>query len=192
MLTMDDFRYQSVDKTPYGNEQVEFVLHVCNTIGWPWDCVELENLSISTENSAVGIAYVLKIAGLCYMTTLPADILDHRSIYEIAHGSILLTGLGLGLGVLMANQNPHVDSIVVVENNHIVLETIVPMLEKNQLMKRVEFICADANEWEPGVRFDFAYIDHDYGRANSERYQKYASYVVNWYDERMKLEETWR
>jgi hypothetical protein len=191
MLTVELFRNQNIDKTPYSQEQMEFVIEICNQIKWPWSCFEDSDVSVSTISSVIGESYVLKINDLCYMTTTPADILDHRSIYETATGNILLTGLGLGLGFLMATHNTRVDSITVVESNSVVLKTIAPMLPVSNVSD-VRFIEHDADTWNPDMHFDFAYIDHAYSRANSERYCEHSDIVVNWYDERVKLEATWR
>ena len=192
MLMIGDFRNQNIDNTPYSEEQIEFLLKIRNMIDWPWQCFACDNVSISKEKSAIGDAYVLKINDLCYMTTFPVDILDHRSIYEIAHGHVLLTGLGLGLGVLFACHNHKVNSITVVENNSVVLSKIASILV-HKCNKSLRFIEHDANTWQPDMHFNFAYIDHcACDRADSERYIKYSDLVINWHDERVKLESTWR
>lgn len=191
MITIEEFKESNVDNTPYTNEQLEFVLHIYNETAWPWECIECENMCVTKSKILNHDVYILNIDDMCYMTTLPADIIDHRSIYEDAQGSVLLTGLGLGLGVVLSCKNPKVDCVTVVENSAIVLSCIEPMLSKI-LTKPVRFIEFDANRWVPDMRFDFAYIDHAYQRADSERYIPYSDIVVNWYDERIKLEETWR
>jgi len=191
VLTIEKFRNQKLDNMPYTEGQIEFLMHVCNTIHWPWSCFEQDDVSITAQDSALGTSYVLKINDLCYMTTFPADILDHRSIYELAKGDVLLTGLGLGLGVLFACENPLVDSVTVIENNDVVMSKIAPLFV-GECYSKVRFVNHDADTWLPDMHFDFAYIDHAYSRANSERYEPYSDMVVNWYDERVKLEQTWR
>jgi len=192
MLTISDMRNQNMDNTPYTDEQLLFVSSVLNNIQWKWTPFSSADISVEKQKGAFGDVYVLHIDKLCYMTTYPADILDHRTILEEAYGDILLTGLGLGVGVVFAYHNPKVSSITVIENNSTIIEKIAPMICKNMTRITPNVIEQDANMWVPDRHFDFAYIDHAYSRADSERYQEYCTRVVNWYDERVKLEKTWR
>lgn len=182
----------AIDNTRYTDEQEAFIKQIMSVINWPWLCFSNNDLSIEKKIGKFGDVFVLRICGVCYMTTNAPDLLDHASIYTQASGDVLLTGLGLGLGVLYASANPLVESITVVENNENVIEFIMPMILNSNLRILPKLIKADANFWVPDTRFDFAYIDHAYQRADSERYVDYCNDIANWYDERIKLEALWR
>jgi hypothetical protein len=193
MLTIQEMKNQNIDKTPYTDEQLLFLNRILGVVTWPWVPFSEQNTSVKIHKGAFGDAFVLHIDDICNMTTFAVDILDHRMIFEGAFGDVLLTGLGLGLGALLAYHNSNVNSITVIENNPVIIEKITPMICNNMTRIVPKIIAEDANIWIPNKHFDFAYIDHHAGsRSDSERYLPYCSTVVNWYDERVKLEASWR
>lgn len=193
MLTIEDFRNQNKDLTPYTDGQIDYLRMVYDVIQFPWKCFKDDNVEVQKHQGAFGDVFVLLIDGQCYMTTSPHDLLDHACLITEASGSVLLTGLGLGLGILLCDANSVVSSITVVENNPLVIKYIAPVIYQNTTRITPTVIAADANTWVPNQYFDFAYIDHHAcDRMDSERYHQYCSRVVNWHDERTKLEATWR
>lgn len=179
------------DKTPYTTEQITYLDNLLGKIVFPW--VEFENGLIAIyQHEHDWTISSLFIDGACYMTNSAPDLLDHRKILEDAEGDVLLTGYGLGLGVIFANMNHKVNTITVIENNSVIIETIGPMV--NSVYNRImtEVLCADADAWIPSKSYDFAFIDHGYQRANAERYAPFCNTLVSWWDERQNLEKLWR
>ncbi len=189
-LTYEDIRNQKRDLTPYTDEQVNFLVNVLNTIPFPWKPFNEGNIDLHVTEGALGEEFVLNIDNQCYMTTSAPDLLDHQSILQ-ASGDILLTGFGLGLGVLYANANPNVKSATILEQNKDVIEHIAPMVLAKCTNKPINIIECDANTWNPDKQYNFGFIDHAYQRADDFIYKLCCTKYVNWWDERKILEEGW-
>lgn len=183
--------FSVLDKTPYSAEQMSYLDVVLEKITFPWHPFTQDNVVITQHDGNWKISSLF-IDGDCYMTNSAPDLLDHRRIFEEAEGDILLTGYGLGLGVILADLNPKVNTVTVVENNQTIIDMICPMVESVCSRINVEVLYLDANIWIPEKVYDFAFIDHDYQRADSERYAPFCKTLVSWWDERQALEKTWR
>jgi hypothetical protein len=101
-------------------------------------------------------SFELWIDEAIWMTTGSIDLLDHRVVYDEFYGDILLTGFGLGLGVRLAQLNPRVNSITVVEINPTIVEVGSSQLPSHH---NVTVICDDAFTWVPDKKFHCAYHD---------------------------------
>lgn len=183
---------QTKDLTPYTESQVDYLHFVLNNMAYPWAPFSDGNVSLASEVGAWRDNFTLTIDGLCYMTTQGVDLLDHAKILEEATGDILLTGCGLGVGVLLADLNTNVQSVTILELNPIILSNIAPLLTASCQRITPKFIECDANTWMLSRSFDFTFIDHAHARADDARYREQIPNVVNWYDERLALEATWR
>lgn len=173
------------DRTPYSKDQLDFIKSVQPLLANVWSVDTFNGIELRKEKGLF-TAYSLFIDDLCWMTSNALDLLDHRSILEDAYGDVLLTGLGMGLGVIYAAENPQVTSITVIERDQRILDLIVPMLSHLTF----SVIIADADEYAAG-EYDFVFIDHAYARPDQDvidKLSELASNSVVWFDERMKLE----
>lgn len=193
ILTKEAIKNQNKDCTPYTDEQIDYLIEVKNKMAWPWACFKDGDVEVmSTQGVFEDCVFVLKIKGICTMTTHAYNLIDHRSIYEQAHGDVLLTGLGLGLCVLLCDINTNINSVTIVENNATVIENIMPVIFNS--CNRIEPIVVehDANTWAPSKIFDFAFIDHSCQRAEDERYIPYCKKLINWHDTMMENQLSWQ
>lgn len=89
---------------------------------------------------------------------------QRRAIAEarVRGGSVLITGLGLGIVVASMLQNPgtRVEQVVVVERSADVIALVAPHL-KNHYASQIEIINADAFEWQPAAGQHFSVGWHD-------------------------------
>ena len=189
--TKELIKEQTKDRTPYTDDQIDYLVRVLNSVVFPWTALDVDDVQLKLEPGAFGDVFTLYIGGLCYMTTSAPDLLDHRSILEQARGDILLTGLGLGVGILLANLNENVTSITVIENHPLILKHIGSMIAEHSKVP-LTLIEADANEWVPDRQYDFTYIDHSYERADESNYAISCKQIVSWWDERQALVKTWQ
>ena len=192
MVTIEDFRNQNKDLTPYTDLQIDYLCRVLNEVKFPWECFEDGNVKIQTHPGAIGNVFVLTINDQCYMTTSPPDLLDHACLLIEASGNVLLTGLGLGVGVLLCNANRNVSSVTIIENNPVVIKHIVPMILNSCDRITPLIIEADANTWCSNHMFDYGFIDHGYQKVEHDRYHTYCKQIVSWWDARCEVEATWR
>lgn len=186
-----NMEFSILDKTPYSIEQMDYLARVLEKITFPWHEFSKNNVEIIQQNGNWRIS-TLNINGNCYMTNSAPDLLDHRRIFEEAKGNILLTGYGLGLGILLSDLNPNVNTVTVVENNQTIIDVICPMVDSVCKRIKADVLFFDANIWIPQKVYDFAFIDHDYQRADSEKYAPFCKTLVSWWDERQELEKSWR
>ncbi len=139
-------------------------------------------------------AHELWIDELCWMTTNPEDLLDHAPISLQGKGSVLLTGLGMGLGVRLASMNSNVTKITVVEQDIRVLNLMLPFLS-DVAPGLVTYVLEDAETFTSEERFDYAYLDHQFERVGQEtvdRYRTFCDDITSWREERDVLEQGWR
>ena len=91
------------------------------------------------------------------MSDTPAEMQDHHHFIHMAHGSVLLTGLGLGmvLGELLKKKD--VKHIMVLEKSLDVIKLVAGHYQQADL----EIINADALTWKipKGVHYDFIWHD---------------------------------
>lgn len=191
-LAKEYIKNQNKDCTPYTDEQIDYLVEVKNKMAWPWVCFKDGDVEVMSTQGCFDDVFVLKIKGICTMTTHAYNLIEHRSIYEQASGDVLLTGLGLGLCVLLCDINEKINSVTVIENNTTIIKNIMPLILKscNRVVPIV--IEHDANTWTPSKIFDFAFIDHSCQRAEDERYIPYCKKIINWHDTMMENYLSWR
>ena len=184
------------DKTPYTIAQINFLSEVYSVIHDVWEPYDSDGVALVPSPGLVGTQYTLNIDGICNMTSGPIDLLDHCSILERATGDVVLTGLGLGIGVLFADHNPRITSVTVVECDRRVIVAVWPLLY--QALKRISprLVVADANRWIPDQTYDFAFLDHAASARTSDEiiglYSMFAKDIVVWRDEYEKVIKTWQ
>lgn len=91
------------------------------------------------------------------MSDTPAEMYDHLEAVQRAKGTCLLNGLGLGMVLKNILKKPEVTKVIVVEISQDVIDMVSPYYND----PRVEFICADALEYQPpkGIRFQMVWHD---------------------------------
>lgn len=94
--------------------------------------------------------------GRLQMTDTPAEKRDHIDVVQHAKGSVLITGLGLGMVANACALKPQVTSVTVIEINQNVIDLVKPTLHR-----KVKVICADALEWKGkrGQKWDVIWHD---------------------------------
>ena len=99
----------------------------------------------------------LKINRELMMTDTPAEQRDHWYPLHNATGSVLITGLGIGMVVSACLQNPAVTDVTVIEINPDVIALVGPHISSPKLT----IINADALDWKPpkGKRYDLVWHD---------------------------------
>lgn len=92
---------------------------------------------------------------MCFMSTQPFELEDNRRFVSIAHGRVLVSGLGLGL--ILPDLSRKCDHVVVLEKEKDIINLVAPHVD----LQNVEIIHADVLNWEPrdGEHFDFAWHD---------------------------------
>jgi hypothetical protein len=107
----------------------------------------------------------LRHDGITFMTDLYDEWYTQRSAIARARavgGSVLITGLGLGLVVesILAEPAPAVDRIVVLEQSADVIALVAPYLT-GRCGARVEIVHTDAFHWRAPRGAHFATVWHD-------------------------------
>lgn len=83
--------------------------------------------------------------GVVVMSDTPAEIRDLRSFESAAVGSVLITGLGLGIATSLALAKSEVSDVTVVECSPDVIALVAPHIACD----RLTVIEADAYQWTP-------------------------------------------
>lgn len=91
-----------------------------------------------------------------WMTTLPEEIEQQREFIERAHGSVLITGLGLGAVLQLVLEKPEVTDVTVLEQSVDVINLVASTYQNDA---RLEIVCADAFNWVPVHRYDVVWHD---------------------------------
>ena len=94
----------------------------------------------------------------------------NREFCRVAHGDILVSGLGIGMIIVAIQDNPNVNSITIIEKSPEVIEMVASQLPFND---KVKIINADVFEWKPekGQKFDCIYHDI-WNWVNSDVYEE--------------------
>jgi hypothetical protein len=194
MYDKASLKNQNKDLTPYTDEQLDYLAYVLNNMPFPWQPFKTSQIELAQVPGAWRDDFVLHFGDLCYMTTSGQDLCDHAKILQEAKGDVLLTGLGLGVGILLADLNPNITRVTVVEINEHVINLIGSQVAAACTRIKPRFIHADADIYAFGTKehYDFAFVDHSYQLADDSRFKARATTVVNWYWERKALEATWR
>ncbi len=138
--------------------------------------------------------WVLEIDKMCWMATAPIDLYSHKCILDEMHGSVCLTGLGIGVGLIFAEANPRIDSVVIVEKDERVAEAIWNIHYDRGNIQKSRLLITDADECE-FEGFDCVFIDHtpntQVDTTVLQRAEKQTK-VFNWYDIAIAIEDDWR
>ena len=132
--------------------------------------------------------YALFIDGFNWMNTNDIDLKDHSCILSFT-GSVLITGLGLGLAAKYALSVPEISRIVVIENDPRVIQHVLPLIEPFNSSQKLEVICADADTWTSEERFDYCFLDHHKAAIPEEiisRFRAISTETICWFEEVQK------
>lgn len=99
----------------------------------------------------------LAVNGELMMTDTDMEKNSNMGFVNAANGEVLVAGLGIGLIIYNALNNPCVKHITIIEKYQDVIDLVSPYFKNT----RVTFICADIMEWRPekGKKFDTIYFD---------------------------------
>ena len=120
--------------------------------------VKSKNFEIKDWNN--GDEFQLWINGERWMNITPHHNLTIKQLYshyDIAHGNVLVTGLGFGIAALWISSKLTVDHVTVVERSPEVIEAFLALNNKPDNMT---IICEDANRFESNDYFDCILSDH--------------------------------
>lgn len=107
-----------------------------------------------------GDEFQLWINGKRWMNITPhnySTIKQMYSHYDIAHGNVLVTGLGFGIAALWVSSKSTVEHVTVVERSPEVIEAFLALNNKPDNMT---IICEDANKFQSDNYFDCILSDH--------------------------------
>lgn len=92
------------------------------------------------------------------MSNTPDEISDFKYFAHIAHGSVLINGLGLGVLLKALLNKPEITDITIIEKSEDVIKLVAPTYS---IDKRITIINADAFTYIPqkGKRFNFVWHD---------------------------------
>jgi hypothetical protein len=147
-----------VDILPEGHIGSACVRH----IEVPPDMAELTRLRALINNRPrdyvpAGRYAQLYIDGELYMSDTPTEQRENNELIQMAYGSVLIAGLGLGMVLVPLLANPNVTSITVVEISQDVIDLVGPHFTD----PRLKIVQADFLKWTPprGARWDTIYFD---------------------------------
>ena len=132
--------------------------------------------------------YALFIDGFNWMNTNDIDLKDHSVILSFK-GSVVFTGLGLGLAAKYALSVPEISRVVILENDTRVIQYVLPLIQPFDSFQKLEVVCADADTWSSEERFDCCFLDHHKAFIPEEivsRFRAISSETVCWFDEVQK------
>ena len=105
----------------------------------------------------VGANTELRQHDRCWMSDLPQDTHEEMAFAEIAYGSVLIAGLGMGFLPWLLGQDKAVDRIDVLEIDASLIAHIGPHLAKASPL--VSIFHASALEFTPETVYDLGWFD---------------------------------
>jgi hypothetical protein len=169
----------------------EYLDHVGRITQGAWRAVNYLSVKIIERVFNDNSVFLLHIDNKPIVSSSRYDLLYHKQIAEF-EGEVLLTGLGLGIGLLLAEHNPKITAVDVIEiNPHvgIALQGTYPNTPKLR-----NFIVGNAET--PSVlslgTYGNIFIDHrqlDYPDELLDVYRQHGN-VITGYSEGMRLMET--
>lgn len=131
----------------------------------------------------------------CVMSDTPMKKRSNLKVCRKAHGRVLVAGLGIGMILLVMQENPNVDEIVVVEKYQEVIDMVQPQLSLNY---KVKVIRGDIFDFEPEGKFNTIYLDI-WSNYNSDIYKKemlpllkrYSKHLVSKLDDPDRYIDCW-
>lgn len=177
------------DKTPYSAEELIFLRYAYPLFEGTWYEFSENGISIDSSIGRFDRLYGFLIDDITWIVVDPATVLTHKPILTDMAGSVILTGLGIGLGAFFAIHNPAITSVEIVE---IEQRAISVMKSRFAFLNdpKISIVQADANTYSPASKFDHAFIDHTMGRPSTgmiNRANRYAKKTNIWYDVRISL-----
>lgn len=94
--------------------------------------------------------------GKVVMSNTPAEINDHYQFIRMAHGKVLIGGLGLGMVLKCILDKPDVTMVTIVELSPDVIKLVAPAYTNDP---RVNIINASVFDYTPQERYDCAWFD---------------------------------
>ena len=131
----------------YGSAKVEHF-----TIGEP----SVRMLLRPSEFVAPGSYARLLVNNHIMMSDTDMERRSNRHFVSLAHGHVLVGGLGLGMVVFALLQKDEVTSLTVIEKNADVVRLVQPHLPKD---KRLSVIEANVFTWKPTQKYQTIYFD---------------------------------
>lgn len=89
------------------------------------------------------------------MTDTPAEMEDHEFILDLAFGSVLITGLGLGMLASNLLLKKDITQVTVIEKS----AEVIALVGSQYQDPRLKIIHADAFTYEPDQVYDFVWHD---------------------------------
>lgn len=175
-----------LDRTIYSQEELDYLRSTYPLVNNAWNTANVNGIKITKTEGRFGYVYNFLIDNFGWMFTNPIDLLDHKKILTDYSGDILFTGLGLGLCVVFANNNPKINSITIVEKEQRVIDLMSSMLN----LEKANIICADADTYTPTRTYDYIFLDHAKEKPNQDVINSYSNYSPNvdiWYDIYMQV-----
>jgi hypothetical protein len=119
-----------------------------------------EGISGNTEIKKDGKTYNLFIDGLRWMmvdTKSSREVREFYSSYDLASGSVLLSGFGFGILPQWLSSKDSVTDITVVEYSKDVVDLF---LRHNTLNSKIDIKIMDINTYQDGHCYDWVILDH--------------------------------
>jgi len=82
---------------------------------------------------------------------------EFYACYDLAHGTVIMSGLGFGILPIWIASKPGVDKVIVYEVSQ---EIIHMFLKANYCPQNMQIICADINQIKFNDKFDCLFLDH--------------------------------
>jgi hypothetical protein len=112
------------------------------------------------EYEEKGKKYRMKCEGVQWMEA-DKDFLHPKdtlySQYDLAYGTVLITGLGFGILAKALSEKPEVTSVTIIEIEQDVIDAF---FSNNTLNSKVTIILGDASTYESNVKYDCLLPDH--------------------------------
>ncbi len=109
------------------------------------------------RNYVPGIYTNLMRDGTLVMNDSPDEREDHISFVRAATGSVLISGLGLGMCLAAVLRKAEVTDVTVLELS----QDLIDLVAHHYQDPRIEIICADALEWKPPKGKKYGAVWHD-------------------------------
>jgi hypothetical protein len=95
------------------------------------------------------------------MSDTPYELIAGRPLKVLAHGHVLILGLGLGATTIPVLAKDAVTSVTVIEKNKDVIDIVKPCLNDVPGGSKLDVQWADAFKWKPakGVKFNTIWMD---------------------------------
>jgi len=115
------------------------------------------------EQVAAGTYTKLEVGGALWMSDTPSEIHDHRTLFMLANGHVLLNGIGLGMALGGVLRNPDVEQVTATEISRDVLNLTYDhyqeMADEQGKILVVEEVDCLTWKLKRGMRFDYVWHD---------------------------------